>query len=161
MLDTYGHPVHSRPMPDKTIADVLDKSIDKLSGGAAEIAKAVKQVAPHAWEVAVRQQVVEGALGLATGLAIAALGAYAAVRIWRAAPALKREKQLLEKRRWSFNSGKEPEDIDVDLEMFPIWLALCVALLVALLGSIRVSAYAPMVVNPEYYAAQAILEAVK
>lgn len=47
-------------MSEPTIASVLDKSIDKLSGGAAEIAKAAKQVAPHAWEVAVRQQVIEG-----------------------------------------------------------------------------------------------------
>lgn len=57
----------------KTIADVLDKSIDKLSGGAAEIAKAVKQVAPHAWEVAVRQQLVEAYVGMGVFVAGCAL----------------------------------------------------------------------------------------
>lgn len=58
-------------MSEPTIASVLDKSIDKLSGGAAEIAKAAKQVAPHAWEAAVRQQVIEGWSDVATAVTLA------------------------------------------------------------------------------------------
>lgn len=60
-------------MTDKTIADVLDKSIDKLSGGAAEIAKAAKAAAPHAWEVAVRRQVIVGITDLLLQLCAVAL----------------------------------------------------------------------------------------
>lgn len=139
----------------KTIADVLDKSIDKLSGGAAEVAKAVKQVAPHAWEVAVRQQVVEGwaclvpqalaalVLLVAYGLLLRHAGA------WHASALAKGIRRF----------GKDVGDASdfwfpfVGLSV----IAMMVLLLICGFGSRSVM----QIANPEYYAAKAILEAVK
>ncbi len=43
-------------MSDKNMADVADKALDKVS----EMAAAAAKLAPQAWEIMVRQQVIEG-----------------------------------------------------------------------------------------------------
>ena len=133
-------------MNDKTIADVLDKSIDKLSGGAAEIAKAVKQVAPHAWEVAVRQQVAEGATGLVLGLIVCC--ALVAVNVH----CVRRAKG------WYVEAEKDCNGPGVIIALILLGVAT------AVFGSCAVDEVrgsALKLANPEYYAAKAILEAVK
>lgn len=130
-------------MTDKTIADVLDKSIDRLSGGASEIAKAAKQVAPHAWEVAVRQQVIEGTvyfvlLGLAIVASVSLL-IYAA-------------------RNGGWENMSESDAKPSGLALIAggfIGTISGIALLCGLSGNVG------RIVNPEYAAAEALLEAVK
>lgn len=125
-------------MTDKTFAEVADHAIDKLSGGAA---KALKQVAPHAWEVAVRQQVIEGAWTLGLSMALA-LG-MATTIIWSL---------IAIKRNWSKiqEAGAEPVLMLLVLLLLPLFAALDSARD----GALQMS-------NPEYYAAKSILEAVK
>lgn len=129
-------------MTDKTIADVLDKSIDKLSGGAAELAKAAKQVAPHAWEVAVRQQVIEGGIQFAFHAALGAVFVYCLV---------------LTRRRWG---GLVDGAGQADFPPAPYILAAILLWGAGLSLSCAFDAL-PRVINPQYYAAKAILEAVK
>lgn len=129
-------------MTDKTIADVLEKSIDKLSGGAAELAKAAKQVAPHAWEVAVRQQVIQG-----VSLAVVWFGLLASIyALVRWGIYLKRD------------NGSQTED---DLGIGAFIIAGMIAFLAALAAICGSADVIGMIFNPEYYAARAILGAVK
>jgi hypothetical protein len=126
----------------KTIADVLDKSIDKLSGGAAEIAKAVKQAAPHAWEVAVRQQFAEGCVYfIAWSVVFVALLGFS---VW-----------LCRNRERIWKSAEE--------EYAEPFVMIGVLMLIGgMLGAGSAAARAALqVANPEYAAAMAILEAVK
>jgi len=126
-------------MNEKTMADVLDKSIDKLSGGAAEIAKAAKQVAPHAWEVAVRQQAVEGVADALTG-AVCLVAIVVLARL-----AMKHRRRL---------------DDAGALEVAMLLGAFATVVLFGV-GVCELRDGLLQVANPEYYAAKAILEAVK
>jgi hypothetical protein len=139
---------------EPTIASVLDKSIDKLSGGAAEIGRAAKQVAPHAWEVAVRQQVIEGTVHLTEALiaisAVVALAIYVLrnAKTWHAA--------VIKETTTSYR----PEG-----DSFGFWMPFffCAFLALMIFGvAIGSASNAVMqIANPEYYAAKALLEAVK
>ncbi len=155
-------------MSEKTIADVLDKSIDKLSGGAAEIAKAAKQVAPHAWEVAVREQRINGALGIAVAALLFALAVCSLVAL------------LVSRKEWraSLEARVEAEhkrDLEIYGESYARTLrekalrgthphtsnCLMVSAF-ALAASVTVfCAYLSQFANPEFHAAKAILDAVK
>ncbi len=149
-------------MNDPTIASVLDKSIDKLSGGASEVAKAVKQMAPHAWEVAVRQQVVEGWSGLVIP-ALVLLVAISAVRFWlKNGPAYKLRAQTSEKKRYpSLNSNKAVEECDAD-DYWMVTVLGGIVFLVAVAFSLGCAISSiRQLANPEYYAAMAILQAAK
>jgi hypothetical protein len=133
-------------MTDKTIADVLDKSIDKLSGGAAEVAKTIKSMAPHAWEVAVRQQVVEGV----TSLVVMAAAIACALLFYRllGAKMNERDKPIYQVAYLS----------DLAMALRIVFVALLVGVLVSIGCAIH---GAKRLANPEYYAAMAILGAVK
>jgi hypothetical protein len=147
-------------MTDKTIADVLDHGIEKLSGGAAEIAKAAKQVAPHAWEVAVRQQVVEACVDLASCLLLTVAAALLLKWGMRYAG---------EKRFYSSETGDFTEEKPTrsDKKGFASGrsvvasIALFAAAVCAFGTFLTAQSALMQLSNPEYYAAKAILEAVK
>ena len=146
-------------MTDKTIADVLDKSVDKLSGGAAEVAKAIKQMAPHAWEVAVRQQAIEGWAGLITCSVVIALCA---------AVALVAKPYIGEKKYSSDGGGFDSDKPNyTGAQRYPTTrsmlalLSLAAAMVVSVGCACGVYSSALQVANPEYYAAQAFLGAIK
>jgi hypothetical protein len=134
-------------MTDKTIADVLDKSVDKLSGGAAEIAKAAKQMAPHAWEVAVRQQVAEGWMSIACNAAwIAFVLAVATIFA------------LLVRRHWA--RIRQDDDLASGVVVGGT-VGVAIALLTVCFAVDAATDAALKIANPEYYAAKALLGAAK
>src|SRR5579885_1491203 len=56
-------------MSEPSLAEVADKTIDHIANGVQQIAQAIERLAPGAWQIAVRQQYMEGLLDLAFGLA--------------------------------------------------------------------------------------------
>lgn len=138
-------------MTDKTIADVADHAIDKLSGGAAELARAAKSVAPHAWDVVVRQQVIEGTVRLLT----LAVGAVAIVVLIKTCRAIAHSKDAQGNER-GYLGEHDPSPA------VPFWLG---AVALSIFLAIRVFFYLPediaRIANPEYTAAQSLIGAVK
>jgi len=112
---------------EKTAADVADKALDQVSGAIGAMAEAFKKIAPHAWEVMVRQQVVEGVTGALTCVVVMAVFGKLTLFFVR--------------------KLKENPNDDVPLGMGAV-LAFCLAMaaLVTLPG------FALQVINPEYYA---------
>lgn len=55
-------------MTDKSIADVLDNTVNQLSNGVQALGDAIQKVAPNAWKIAVHQQQLLGEKDLVIGL---------------------------------------------------------------------------------------------
>jgi len=127
-------------MTDKTIAEVLDKSIDKLSGGATEVAKTIKSMAPHAWEVAVRQQVLDGIVWCVIWLV------FLVPTVVVARVAIRR-----------FHDDKADPDGTISAALVAGFAALLLSMALLMDGRKAIGKIA----NPEYYAAMAILGADK
>lgn len=68
---------------DKTMADVADKAVDKITAGVEAVAKAVEKVAPHVWEVLVRQAFAEGVVSLVTAAVTILVVSIAARLAWK------------------------------------------------------------------------------
>lgn len=51
-------------MTDTTLVDVADKALDRIANSTRLIVDAVQKVAPHAWELAVRQQRIDAMVGI-------------------------------------------------------------------------------------------------
>jgi hypothetical protein len=55
-------------MADKSIADVLDNTVNQLSNGVQALGNAIQKVAPNAWKIAVHQQQLLGGRDLVIGI---------------------------------------------------------------------------------------------
>jgi hypothetical protein len=55
-------------MTDKSIADVLDQTINSLTSGIEGLSKAIQKIAPDAWSVLIHQQKLYGEKDLFVGL---------------------------------------------------------------------------------------------
>ncbi len=71
-------------MSDKSIVDVLDNTVNKLSDSVQTMVTAIQKVAPNAWKIAVHQQqllgekdLVIGLMGLVVGL----IGLYFTIKL--------------------------------------------------------------------------------
>lgn len=125
-------------MNDKNMADVADKAVDKLANGFNAIAAAVNKVAPHAWDLAVRQQRIDAVTSLVScGVLVAA----ALILLWISS-------------KW-WRSENE------DRSGFSISSAVVCACFCVLILAFWVPKYAHRYLNAEYFAAKEILEAVK
>lgn len=129
-------------MTDKTIVDVADKAVDKLSGGVEALAKQFSVLAPKAWEALVRQQVIEGAVDLALCVAIGVAAAIFCPRLYRRAAAWHQKSP--------YGGG--------DMAMIAIAI---VGAFVALVVVVEGREAALQLGNPQYYAAKALAEMVK
>lgn len=143
----------------KTIADVLDHGIDKLSGGAAEIAKAVKTVAPHAWELAVRQQITEGTVDFA----LAAVALIALAVAYRPLRKISRERMKTDGRNWTSTTPNDRSSGTIETGRATTAGIALIALLtvVPLVSVLTIRGSLMQLGNPEYYAAKEILGAIK
>lgn len=54
-------------MTDKSIADVLDNTVNQLSNGVQTLSNAIQKVAPNAWKIAVHQQQLFGEQNIIIG----------------------------------------------------------------------------------------------
>lgn len=127
-------------MADKSMADVADKAVDKL----AQVADAIGRLAPGIWESAVRSERVEGIVNVVLMIALCVLCVFQ-VRKFLAVLAVEQAKDFR------------------DPELTVIWglvaaIALCVAIGVT---SSNLGTELSRAVSPEYYAAHALLGAVK
>jgi hypothetical protein len=127
---------------DPTSADAANKAVDSLVNGTKAIAAAVQKIAPHVWEVAVSQQRLEAYSEMGAALFSLAVGLVLAALLWR-------------NREWFFSGGGYSDRV--------FGLGICCFIVS---GSIVISAIVainliPRVSNPEYYAAKALLEAVR
>lgn len=130
-------------MNEKNMADVADKAVDKIAGGIEAIAKAVEKVAPHTWEVMVRQQIAEGIVSLSY-VALAWLLVFVGYRLIRRYT----RKEGID---WS---GPNPGSLGI--------MALGIFACVTLIATFGEAPEATRkFINPEYYAAKELLSAVK
>ncbi len=128
-------------MADKNMADVADKALDKATGAIGEMAEAVKKIAPQAWEIMVRQQIVEGVVyGVACTIAVVVSG-IVAYRLWG-----------------RVNNGKEVyED---PMGPLPLIGLLC-ALATCIGFACQVPGYVMQAASPEYHAIKMLIEVAK
>lgn len=149
-------------MSDPTFADVANKTVDHIFDGVKGVSAAVQKVAPHAWEIAVRQQRLEAVIG-GIGAALLAVAALTAARfIINKIPAFREGICRSERRRYpSLCAGKEDSELNVTVEVFPFYAlaGFCVGCAAIALYCCGCSVL--QLANPEYYAAKALLEAVK
>lgn len=131
-------------MSHKTAADVADNAVNQLSSAAQAITDAFKKVAPHVWEVMVRQQVLEGVTNLALFISIVVIFIISCVVV-----------KKLHAKHDGFWTNDSPT-----LAFF----ALCMPAILAISISINAShvpEYITKVINPEYYAAFELLDSIK
>ncbi len=153
-------------MSEPNLADVASKTVDHITGGIKAIADAVQKMAPRAWELAVRQQRVESTVDLVMSALGFVLSAVALVVIFRnyqrwvdRARGLAHAKN---RRRYPTITPAEPTG-DEDAFIVQLPCGVVAVLSVAILFSSIDSATGAVVrlSNPEYYAAKALLEAIK
>ncbi len=139
-------------MSDETAADVASKLVDKLSNGADRLAQAVGKVAPHAWETAVRAQRTDALVTLVGVGIVLSIIAFAAYRLigpyWTAVTPARR----------GYNDQDEPDE---EARLIARWLSGAVVLLCIGISAWNVPDAIRGLCNPEYYAALALLAAVK
>lgn len=124
-------------MSDKNFADA-DKAVDKMANGFDAIAQAVNKVAPHAWELAVREQRIDAVTSLVScGVLVAAALAliYLSSKWW----------------------GSE----NADRVVASTGCAVACGAFSLLILAFWVPNYAHHYMNAEYFAAKEILEAAK
>lgn len=130
----------------KTVADVADNVVNQLSGAVQAMADAFKKVAPHVWEVMVRQQILEGVTGLALFVGIVALFIFSCVFV----------KKLRTKYEAFWSSEKDFPTPALFALSIPFVLAICI---INTAG--KVPEHVTKIINPEYYAAYELLDTIK
>ena len=125
-------------MDQKNMADVADKAIDKVTAGVEAVAKAVEKVAPHVWEILVRQATTQGAVDLALGVALVV----AAVALF-----------IVCFRRLRSANSMDASDCYAFVCLLVI-VPLFLGVMMARSGGLRAA-------NPEYYAARELIEAAR
>lgn len=71
-------------MTDKSIADVLDNTVNQLSNGVQALGNAIQKVAPDAWKIAVHQQQLLGEKDIVIGVGgfvIGLVGLYLTIKL--------------------------------------------------------------------------------
>lgn len=63
--------VASTPAPTKTVADVMDKAVDKISDVVGAMAQAIKNIAPDVWRIMIKQQYAKAIGGILPWLGLA------------------------------------------------------------------------------------------
>lgn len=132
-------------MSDPTFADVASKTVDHIAGGVKALADAAQKVAPHAWEVAVKQQKIEGWTDIAMGVGV--LAAVCAVAI-----VVPRIIRLI---------NKDDEEVESHVAFARLIVLVAALFVCGMAVNTCLVEGAKRVANPEYYAATALLEAVK
>lgn len=151
---------------EKSMADVADKTVEHIASGIKGLADAVQKVAPHAWSVAVRQQVVEAW----TGLALCALGLVVSVTI--AVVVAKNYARWVHKARENDHAEdriRYPSITPLEMTGFedataaqaPCFIALGAAFILFVPCLISAADHVNQLCNPEYYAAKTLLGAVR
>lgn len=130
-------------MSEKSAADVADKALDQVSGAIGAMADAAKKVAPHAWEVLVRQQVLDGWVTVGAWALCLVLGV--AYTRWAS-------------KDWSEKSPKDYLPFGLSGRAFfravtsaVVWLCLFVGLMANVTDAVK------QIANPEYYAIKDLL----
>lgn len=153
-------------MSDETFAGVASKTVDHIAGGVKAVADAAQKIAPRAWEIAVRQQRIEASVGIASAgfVTLVALVAIVYVaRSYRDWVSVERAKRhAMDRRRYPAIAPAEPTGHeDALLVQAPAIAVVAVASLAIVCALVCASQDAVRLANPEYYAATALLEAVK
>ena len=132
------HPKAETDMNEpKTIADVLDKSIDKLSA----VAEAIQKAAPDFWRSSVRGHRIEGITHLVIWLAVATIAALGMRAFFR------------EMRK---------DRCDQADSAIPAMIVGCIAAVIAIIAALSSGGdTVNKVINPEWFAAWDLIRAVK
>lgn len=140
----------SEAPPQKSIADVMDKAIDKVSDVVGAMAQAIKNIAPDVWRIMITQQYAKAVASLVVPLLLVAvcIGAFFASRA--------RHMYCI-----VANADKaNPENINSD-EIGFFWAVRVVSALGICMSCIwlanRISESALFLINPEFYAIQDLL----
>lgn len=131
-------------MSDPAFADAASKSVDHIADGVKALAEAAQKIAPHAWGIAVQQQRIQAMGNLALCLFVIIVLHTSARGILRMVQAA--------------TEGDHDQKITMMVAQI-ICLASAALAMIAVAGNAVVDVQ--RLVNPEYYAAQALLEAVK
>lgn len=153
-------------MSEPSLAEVADKTVDRLASGVKAIADAAQKVAPRAWEVAVRQQRVEATVELSfsllSALVIAAAAVFTARNYRRWVRLFQADMHAKDRRRYPTITPVEPTG---DEDAFPVHLVcglVAVATLTLFPTALKCAADALIVLsNPEYYAAKELIGAIR
>lgn len=137
-------------MSDK-LSDAAAKAVNGLTDGVTSLVAAFKQLAPHAWEVLVRQQVVEGTINLL----VYVLGFIALFSFIRLSTKVAHSLGDDGEKRGYFGRSDPSAALPFVLASFVLG---CILMWFTFF---KVPTYLGQVVNPEFYAAQFLIENVK
>ena len=131
-----------------TSSDALNKAVDATIAGVEKLAAAVEKVAPDAWRIMVRQQVIEGWGEIILSVVVFVVTAflvYLSYRLFRAI-------------NWN-----NQDDTDLIKYFSGITVAVvCFGFFCWSISRVQdVPSNIAKIINPEYYAAQDIMRAVK
>lgn len=124
------------------MSDVADKAVDKIASGIEAVANAIQKVAPHVWEVMVKQKLTEGIIFGLLWLGIGAALIFVAPKKIRSLYA------------WA-SAGGEYSD-----RWFGFVPAVISVAVLAVLAARAIPNYALQALNPQYYAAKELIEGV-
>ena len=127
---------------NKTLADVADKSLDMVKNFVAILSSTLEKIAPHVWEVMVRQQYAKAISGLIVpwGIILLIFAYWKTLRrVWK---------------REEITDSSEKDCYDWIVRVIPF----ACAFITAIWGFNRLSDSILYLVNPEYYAIKDLLE---
>lgn len=145
-----AEPIQANPAPQKNIADVMDKAIDKVSDVVGAMAQAIKNIAPDVWRIMITQQYAKAVADLVVpvvtvlifiGAFIASRARYNYVVVARADP----------------DNKEEIDSDEVGLMEFLKFASVVAIALACFWLANRISSTALLLINPEYYAIQDLL----
>ena len=137
--------------PVKPITEVAAKAASDLAEGVSALAAAIKQGTPHAWDVMVRQQVIEGITGLTTFI----VGFFAMVWFARTAKIVSNTKDS-KGHEVGYVGREEPSPA------LPFFLVSgAIGAVLTFQAFFRVPDYVGKIVNPEFYAGELLIESIR
>lgn len=139
--------------PTKTVADVMDKAVDKISGVVGTMAKAIENIAPDVWRIMLKQQYAK-----AIGGVIPSLGFV--IVVWTLSRSFKKWRQRLID---GANTSKDADQYMRNINDEYVWACgfYYGSLIITAFSSLNL-VYAlrdsiQMLINPEFYAIQDLL----
>ena len=125
-------------------AEALNKAVDNITVGVEKLAAVIEKIAPDAWDIIVRQQVIDGWIYVAIGMIFNIIFIVGCIKLYLAAAAEDR---------------KPPSKYDDPPPVRVVLLVITCALMT--LSTWGCTSGITRIINPEYFAAQEVTKMIK
>lgn len=144
--DTPASKTSEKTNDHKTVADVADKALSMFSGLVASLSDSMKKIAPHIWEIMVRQQYATAIGNVIVPLLLLLTSALYMIGI---------------RKYWSSPDEDTNTDTIAVKVVFRSVIPLILMAIFSIYSVIEIANSVQMLINPEYYALKDLLSLVK